>query len=128
MTQQDRPVFLNLTQIRLPLNALVSILHRVSGLFMFLTLPWVYCWLDKSLASAQGFRMVQDSWSSVPMRVFLTLVVFAWIYHALAGVRHLIMDFGYAESLTASRVLSWLVLLVFTGVAIYVGAYLWLPM
>lgn len=128
MSQSNRPVFLNLAQIRLPLNALVSILHRVSGLFMFLTLPVVYCWLACVLDSpaymnSQDVSMGDGLW---PYLGFV--VILAWIYHALAGVRHLIMDFGYCESLYASRVLSWVVLVVFAAVAVYLGVCLWSPM
>lgn len=128
MSQSNRPVFLNLTQIRLPLNALVSILHRVSGLFMFLTLPVVYGWLSCVLDAPTSMQNKAVSFGEGAWPILAYLIILAWVYHALAGVRHLIMDFGYCESLCASRALSWMVLVVFAAIAGYLGVCLWLPM
>lgn len=55
MTRQGRPVFLDLRKIRLPLNAVVSILHRITGVFLILSIPVLLWLLDRSLASPEGF-------------------------------------------------------------------------
>ena len=121
-----RPVFLSLHKIRLPINGLVSIFHRVSGLVMCLTLPIVLCALSCSLKSAAHFAQVKASllqpqgWGLVCF-----LIALAWIYHVLAGMRHLIMDIGWGKSLSASRCMAFCVLLLFTASAVSLGVWLW---
>jgi succinate dehydrogenase / fumarate reductase, cytochrome b subunit len=123
--QDQRPVFLSIHKIRLPLNALVSIFHRVSGLVMFLSLPWVLCALSHSLSSAQGYSKVQ-AWLYTDHMGFVTYVVLlAWVYHAVAGLRHLVMDMGWGESLAASRLTSMLVLAVTAVCAYVLGVWIW---
>ena len=97
MTNQARPVFLDLRKIRLPLNAVVSILHRITGVFLILAIP-VLLWLfDRSLASPEGFEQ-----SVAVVRHPLGLIALAiglwWLLHHLfAGIRYLLMEFGIGE-------------------------------
>ena len=60
----NRPVYLNLIQIRLPMAGFMSILHRVSGLFLFLAIPPLLYLLDLSLASPAGFIEARAELSS----------------------------------------------------------------
>jgi succinate dehydrogenase / fumarate reductase, cytochrome b subunit len=126
VTQHDqRPVFLSPHKIRLPLNAFVSILHRISGLVMFLSLPWLLCLLHTSLASAVEYNSLQQSLFSSNARWLLFVVLLAWCYHALAGLRHLCMDLGFCESLCASKTLAMMVLLGSSAGAYVLGVWLW---
>lgn len=124
-TRDERPVFLNLFKIRLPLNGLVSILHRVSGVVMLFSLPWVLSVWSHSLASPKSFRALQNYFYDPYARLLAFVVMMSWVYHALAGARHLIMDFGVGESLCASRFSSGLVLLLTFLAACCLGVWLW---
>ena len=59
----NRPKYLNLVQIRLPLPGVVSIMHRVSGAVLFLALPFLLWWLQKSLTSGRTFAEIQTLFS-----------------------------------------------------------------
>ena len=125
---KKRPVNLDIGTIKLPITSYVSILHRVSGVIMFFAVG-IFLWmLESSLASEQSFADLGQLLSNPICQFIIWGSLAALAYHAIAGIRHLIMDFGYCESLYASRVLSWVVLVVFAAVAVYLGVCLWSPM
>lgn len=78
---------------RLPLAGFVSILHRASGLLMFLLLPFVLYLLEQSLQSEVSFAMMHIFASSIIVKLVLLALVWAYLHHFSAGVRHLFMDF-----------------------------------
>lgn len=81
-----------LRNYRLPLPGIISILHRISGLLLFLCLPLLLWLFDLSLASERSFdRFVQISQSWLT-RVVLLGLVWALLHHLCAGVRFLLLD------------------------------------
>lgn len=121
----SRPKHLNLMQIRLPLPAFVSILHRVSGAILFLMLPVLLCLLGSSLESAQSFGTFK-TWVSHPLvKIMLLVVLWAYLHHFFAGLRHLAMDLHMGLELETARATSYAVLgasLILTAV---IGGLLW---
>ncbi len=118
-------MFLNLFKMKFPPMAIISILHRISGVAIFLSLPfWLY-FLSESLQGPLQFAKAQQSLAS-HWGVFIVFVsLLAVIYHLIAGVRHLLMDFGYGETLPTARYTAYLVLGL-TGVfAVLLGVWLW---
>src|SRR5205807_5853700 len=106
--KRPRPKYLNLPailfEIRLPMPAWVSILHRVSGALLFLPFAaWLLYLLDTSLASEQGFARVHD-YLRLPI-VKLGLIVFIWAYahHFCAGIRFLLLDLNQGIELGPAR-------------------------
>ncbi len=92
MTIKKRPKNLDLTTIRLPLPGKVSILHRVSGVGLFLFLP-VLLWLfSASLGSADTFAAFRSVFSSLPAKVVLAGLLWAFVHHFCAGIRFLPLD------------------------------------
>ncbi len=92
MTIKKRPKNLDLTTIRLPLPGKVSILHRVSGVGLFLFLP-VLLWLfSASLGSADTFAAFRSVFSSLPAKVVLAGLLWAFVHHFCAGIRFLLLD------------------------------------
>jgi succinate dehydrogenase / fumarate reductase, cytochrome b subunit len=77
---------------RLPLAAYVSILHRVSGAAMFLLLPFVLYLLDKSLTSEISFEYLKGFTSNWFVKLIILGLVWSYLHHFAAGVRHLFMD------------------------------------
>ena len=111
----NRPKNLNLLTIRLPINALVSILHRVSGMGLFLLLPLLLLALQGSFTSEADYLrvlMAVDFWL-----VKLVIIGFAWAFfhHFYAGLRHLAQDLhwmhGLHQARYSSRILMGLVVL-----------------
>ncbi|HEU6455477.1 MAG TPA: succinate dehydrogenase, cytochrome b556 subunit [Roseateles sp.] len=107
---KTRPVYTNIhvTQIvsyRLPAAGWVSILHRVSGLLMFVLLPFVIWMFDSSLSSEisyDGFTNVFAAGVAGIPAWFVKLValglLWAYLHHFIAGVRHLWMDATHSVS------------------------------
>lgn len=88
----SRPKFLNLLLIRMPVGALASIGHRISGLFLFLSLPLAAFLLDLSLQGQTGFEQAAQLLSSPLLRLVQVVLVWSLVHHALAGLRFLLID------------------------------------
>jgi succinate dehydrogenase / fumarate reductase cytochrome b subunit len=122
---KTRPVNLNLFQVRLPVMAISSILHRISGVFLFLTLPYLLWALNTSLVSQVGFTEIQQTFHQPASKCLWILIITAFIYHLAAGLRHLLMDFGYAESRSLGAFTAWVVIAIGLVGGILVGVFLW---
>ena len=115
----------SLLHYRFPITAMASILHRLSGILLFLFVPLLIWALDLSLRSEQGFtslkHCLQHSW----VGVLLWLFGAALIYHLIAGVKHLLMDLGWCEGKTSGKVASWIVILIAIALIVWWGVALW---
>ena len=103
---QERPVYLDLTKIRLPMSAFSSITHRLSGMYVFfISLPLMLFIINQSTSSKSTYEKLLTDISSLSffsIFIFISIAIF-W-YHILTGVRHLIMDFFHiGESLSGSH-------------------------
>ncbi|MBI3727693.1 MAG: succinate dehydrogenase, cytochrome b556 subunit [Burkholderiales bacterium] len=91
------------TGYRLPLAGFVSILHRASGMLMFLLLPFILYLLDKSLTSEATFAELQALTSGVFVKLIILALSWAYLHHFCAGVRHLLMDLHYGLDKDTAR-------------------------
>ena len=125
MPASNRPKYLNLVQIRLPVPGLVSILHRVSGFGMFL-FAWAMLWLlQMVLQSPETFEQVRECAQSWIARVFLTGMAWAFLHHFFAGIRFLLLDIHIGTELETTRRMRWAVLALGIGGTLMVGAKIW---
>lgn len=124
MMRSPRPVFLNPTQIRLPVGALTSIAHRVSGVLLAASVPIGVYLLDRSLQNEQGFAQVTGLLGYGAVRVAMVVVIWALAHHVLAGVRHLLSDFDVGSPLRVARRTAWFVNLGGVAVALLAAAAL----
>lgn len=106
----QRPVFFNLLLLRLPVGAVASIAHRVSGALLALALPGLLYVLMRSLRSEADFQALAGWFGHDGVRLALVLLVWALVHHGLAGVRHLGLDLGWGEGRRAARVTAMLAL------------------
>ena len=116
-----KPVYINLFRIQLPLSALLSISHRVSGiLIFFLVLPVSAYILNLLLASQDSFSSFVDVFnSSVFLKTFVLFNILIFEYHVIAGIRHMLMDFKLvSETLSASNTSAITALIVFFVIAL----------
>ena len=130
---RPRPVYRNIhiTQIagyRLPPAGIVSILHRISGALMFLLLPFAIWMFDTSLTSEVSFEQFRSLFVAGAAGLpgwFWKLVAFAliWSYllHFCAGLRHLWMDATHAVDLSFGRTSALVVIVLSTVVALALG-------
>jgi succinate dehydrogenase / fumarate reductase cytochrome b subunit len=122
---RPRPKYLNLFQIRLPVPGLVSILHRVSGAALFLLLPLGLVLFELSLESAQTFARFKAVFSHWAIKLIVIGVVWAYLHHLCAGIRHLALDLDYGTELATARASSWAVLAVSAALTLAAGAMIW---
>jgi len=99
----NRPKNLNLFTIKLPINALVSIMHRASGVLLFLLLPLMLLALQQSLDSADSYQALTQLMSHWLLKLFLVACSWAFFHHFYAGIRHLLQDVHWMTTLQKSR-------------------------
>ena len=127
--KDKRPVNLPLSQV-IAVNAkspvaIASILHRMSGIILFLLVPLFLWIMQTSLASEAGFRYVIDTvFDNILVRFTVWVMVAGLLYHMIAGFKHLFADMGFAEELGSGRAAAW-VSLALSGVAV-VGSFIWI--
>ena len=111
--KRQRPKNLNLFTIRLPINAVVSILHRASGVGLFLALPLILLAFKTSLDSPSSYFLLSDILDRWYVKLILIGLSWAFFHHFFAGIRHLLQDIHWMTSLQkarfSSRIVLWLV-------------------
>lgn len=123
--QRNRPKNLNLFTIRMPINALVSILHRVTGCILFLILPLLLLLLQLSLSSAEHYQTVLNVLNSPFSKLMLFGLAWAFFHHFFAGIRHLAMDVHWATTLIKARYTSKAVLVLGVLATVILAVKLW---
>jgi succinate dehydrogenase / fumarate reductase cytochrome b subunit len=122
---KKRPVNLDIATIKLPITAYVSILHRVSGVFLFAGVAVLLWMLDASLDSQEGFNSISDIATNPVFQFVLWAVLAGLAYHTVAGIRHLIMDFGVGESLKGGQTGAKIALFVAIVLIVLAGVWVW---
>lgn len=122
---KPRPKYLNLFKIRLPVAGFVSILHRVSGALLFLLIPLVLWLWESSLLTPETFADFKSILSHPLMKLVVIGIVWAYLHHLCAGIRHLALDLHYGTALEAARATSWAVLGVSLLLTLTFGASIW---
>jgi succinate dehydrogenase / fumarate reductase cytochrome b subunit len=95
--KKERPEFRNihvteLSNYRMPLASIVSILHRISGVVMFVLLPFVLYLLQNSLRSEISFAYYEGFVTYPLVKLIILALTWGFFQHFCAGVRHLVMD------------------------------------
>lgn len=102
--KSNRPIDLPLSQViivnaKSPI-AIASILHRVSGIILFLLIPVMLWLMQTSLASPESFETVFDN---ILVRFVAWVFVAAISYHFVMGMKHLLADVGMHEDIKSGR-------------------------
>lgn len=121
-----RPVNLDIGTMRLPITAYVSILHRVSGVILFVATGILLWMLDASLASQESFDALKSALTHPVAQFVVWGMLAALAYHLLAGIRHLIMDCGIGESLEGGVLGAKIVLIGAVVLIVVAGVWVWL--
>ena len=136
-SRPKRPEFRNINAFkdlpgyRWPLAAIVSGMHRISGLFMFLLLPFIIWLFDTSLSSEYSYARFSAAFSAglgfVPgwfVKLVALALIWAYLHHIIAGVRHLWMDIAHAVSKEFGRSSAIVTLVLSLGLTAVLGAKL----
>ena len=123
--------FKDLTTYRLPAAGWVSILHRVSGALMFLLLPLIVWLFDTSVSSEISFERFSAAFAGgigfVPgwfFKLVVLALIWAYLHHLIAGVRHLWMDARHAVTKSFGRSSAVATLTISIGLTLILGAKL----
>tara|TARA_R110000772_G_scaffold58539_6_gene132716 strand:- start:8502 stop:8876 length:375 start_codon:yes stop_codon:yes gene_type:complete len=123
--KDKRPVNLDIGIMRLPITAWASITHRASGVFLFFAMVFLVWALDMSLRSPEDFAVLQDTLTGPLAKLILWAIVAGLIYHALAGIKHIIMDFGIGESFEGGALGARLVIGLSVVLTLLAGVLIW---
>jgi len=124
LNTKQRPVFQAVLKYRYPVTAIASVLHRISGVILFLLIPLLLKGLDHSLTNAANFQNIQHLLSNPLAITLLWLILAALIYHLVAGIRHIMMDAGFAESLAGGRRGAYVVFVITIILLFIIGVWL----
>lgn len=122
----ERPVNLSLPGLfaAMPVTAVASILHRITGMVLFVGTIYLCYLLDLGLGDQAGFERAAAMLATPAGKVALWAILAALSYHLLAGIRHLLLDFHIGDTLAGARIGSWISILL--ALAIIVAAAVWL--
>ena len=123
--KDNRPVNLDIGTMRLPITAWASITHRATGVALFVGVGILLWLLDQSLSGPEGFAQVQECLDSFIAKLIIWGVVAALIYHSLAGIKHVIMDFGIGESMEGGVLGARIVIGLSVVLILIAGAWIW---
>lgn len=122
---ESRPKHLDLLQIKQPLPAVVSILHRISGALLFLALPLLLWMLQQSLRSIETYTQLSEMLHHPFGKLSLLVILWAFLHHLCAGIRYLILDMDFGVRLAQARASSLWVLIVSLMLTVLLGVRLW---
>lgn len=123
--KKQRPVNLELNTISLPPAAIASILHRVSGVIMLVTVGFLVWLFAISLSSPEGFAQAQQVFANPVAKFVVWGILTAFGYHLLAGLRHIMMDLGYWEELGSGNLSAKLTIALAIVLSVLAGVWLW---
>lgn len=119
-----RPKNLNLFTIHFPLPAIISILHRVSGAFLFLLIPFALWGFDYSLTES-GFSSYKQWSDNMYVKGIFWVLFVPFCFHLVAGVRHLLSDIHIGDTLKAGKTTAVLTFIISIVLFILAGVWLW---
>ena len=121
----DRPVNLDLTTLRFPITAIASILHRVSGVILFFGSFVLMALLGMSLDNEAGFADALVMLDNGFVGFIVWGVLAALAYHFVAGLKHLLMDMGYGETLESGPILAKIAMAFAVALMVLAGVWVW---
>src|SRR5210317_5130 len=123
--ENRNPKNLNLFTIRFPVPAMVSILHRVSGVVLFVLMPLLTISLYWSLKNENIFNWILLIFDTTLFKLIKCLMLWGIIHHLIAGTRHLLLDLHFGVDLIIARMTSKIVLVVSFLMTFIAGIWLW---
>ena len=124
--QNKRPKHLNLLKIKLPLPAVVSIFHRVTGVLLFFPgIPLILFGFQMMLDSQQSFDQLIGYLSIPALKLVCFLGLWFFLHHFCAGIRYLALDLHWGITLEQTRVTSKAVLVAGALLTLLIGVTIW---
>lgn len=121
----QRPINLDLASLKFPPMAIASILHRISGVLLFILLPLVLYMLSLSLQSTNSFNELKDFLLHPHIKLAVWVFISALSYHVLAGIRHIILDMGVGEDVGTAKLSAVAVIVLAIVMTCLLGMWIW---
>ncbi len=123
----QRPIDLPLASLfaAMPVTAMASILHRATGIVLFVGALFIFYLIETALASPEGFDAASAIVKTPLGKFALWLILVALAFHVFAGIKHLFMDFHIGDSMRGGRLGALLSFVLALVVAIAAGVWLW---
>lgn len=125
MQKTNRPVFLDLPKIRLPIPGIVSILHRISGVLLFVSIPLLLCLFSATLSNGQVYEGYRALVGNPIVKLGLLVLLWAYLHHAFAGIRFLFLDVHRGLQLQTARLTAKIVFVSALLLTVVLGVVLW---
>ena len=122
---KKRPKYLNLFEIKLPLAGFASILHRISGIGLFLMLPLLIWLLELSLRSPESYEMLRSVIANPLLKLVLIGLLWAFLHHFCMGIRILLIDIHVGVEKAKAATSAKVVLAVSLALTLILGVKLW---
>lgn len=123
--KDHRPKNLDLATIHMPIAAITSILHRITGVMLFVALGFLIWALRMSLESRQGFDQTVAIMTHPLAKLITWGILSLVVYHLFAGIKHLVMDAGFAETKEGGPMAAKITLGLSIFVIIMMGVWVW---
>lgn len=104
---RERPLSPHLQIYKPQINMVMSILHRITGVALYVGTVLMACWLLSAATSPERFAFVNGLFASWPGMIVLAGYSWALIHHMLGGMRHFIWDTGSGLDIESVDILSW---------------------
>lgn len=121
----NRPVNLDLSQFSFPLPAITSVIHRATGLILFVGVAFVLWAFQESLSGEASFNAMKSVMQGFLAKLILWGVISALLYHLVAGTKHLLMDLGIGETLEGGKLGAKVTLVVSIVLILITGVWIW---
>ncbi|URJ24737.1 succinate dehydrogenase, cytochrome b556 subunit [Candidatus Blochmanniella camponoti] len=129
--KNQRPIYLNIRTIRFPITAIASILHRISGILLFITIGPILWMLKLSLSSNNEFCKIHRFllMNHYIFQFMFWIVTILLSYHIFAGIRQILMDFGCLnQTLLIGKISAKIIFVLTILLSIFIGILIWYPL
>jgi succinate dehydrogenase / fumarate reductase cytochrome b subunit len=127
MQIHNRPKYLNLFVLArsMSITAKISILHRITGFLLFLSIPLILYLLHRSLINPDSYAAFYAFTSQPLLKLAYLALIFGFIYHLCSGVRFLLLDFHQGVAIKTAKKTAWWVLVVSIIITGLLGVIIW---
>ncbi len=127
MNNQQRPIFLDIPKLgsKMSITAKISILHRISGVLMFLAIPLVLCLFHRSLTSPEFYHAVYHVAKFPIMKLVYLVLIWAIMHHMCAGIRFLFLDIRVGIEKISARKSAYWVMIISLLLTVLLGILTW---